>query len=258
MNAWLRLMSFNIRFDNPLDAEIGHGWADRLESVIETVEREAPQVVGFQEAIASQMADLTAVLPAYRSVGKPRQAGEFGEHVPIFFSSERFVLESSGDFWLSSPPEVEGSLGWDARDPRHCTWAVLSDQAGERTFAVFNTHLDRWGENARVEGARLIGGRRTIAGDLPAVVMGDFNATEDSEVLAVLRSVGFRDTYREVHPDETDIATLHHYKTPEPHRKIDFILCDEHWKVLDAAVVRQPAAGRLPSDHFPVTAELSW
>jgi endonuclease/exonuclease/phosphatase family metal-dependent hydrolase len=251
-------MTFNIRFDTPRDAAEGNRWADRRDSLIETVRREAPDVVGFQEALASQLADLVQALPDYRSVGKPREAGEVGEYVPVFFSTGRFVLEGSGDFWLSATPELEGSLGWDARDPRHCSWAVLCDQHSGRTFAAFNTHLDRWGPLARVEGARLIVARRTIAGPFPAVVMGDFNAPEDSEVVDVLRAAGFRDSFRVVHPDETDVATLHHYRTPDPSRKIDYILCDDHWKVLDAAIVRQPAAGRLPSDHFPVVADLSW
>ncbi|MDQ3944113.1 MAG: endonuclease, partial [Actinomycetota bacterium] len=153
-------MTFNIRFDTPLDAEAGNRWADREESVIETVRREGPDVVGFQEAIGSQLADLVRALPDYGSVGKPRQAGDVGEYVPLFFSAAHFALEGSGDFWLSLTPDLEGSLGWDARDPRHCTWAVLRDQRRDRTFAVFNTHLDRWGANARVEGARLIAARR--------------------------------------------------------------------------------------------------
>jgi endonuclease/exonuclease/phosphatase family metal-dependent hydrolase len=251
-------MTFNIRFDTPVDAEAGNRWADRRESVRQTVRREAPDVIGFQEALASQLADLVHDLPDYHSVGKARQAGEVGEYVPVFFSAARFALEASGDFWLSLTPELEGSVGWDARDPRHCTWTVLRDRDGERTFAVFNTHLDRWGANARVEGARLIVARRAIAGSFPAVVMGDLNAREDSDVLMALRSARFRDSFRDVHPEETDVATVHHYQAPDPSRKIDYILCDEHWKVLDARIVREQAGGRLPSDHFPVVAELSW
>jgi endonuclease/exonuclease/phosphatase family metal-dependent hydrolase len=39
--------------------------------------------------------------------------------------------------------------------------------------------------------------------------------------------------------------------------KIDYVLCDGRWMVRDAAVVRDEVDGRLPSDHYPVTAELT-
>jgi endonuclease/exonuclease/phosphatase family metal-dependent hydrolase len=40
--------------------------------------------------------------------------------------------------------------------------------------------------------------------------------------------------------------------------KIDYILCDDRWGVIDAAVIRSGRGGRFPSDHFPVTAELAF
>jgi endonuclease/exonuclease/phosphatase family metal-dependent hydrolase len=95
-----------------------------------------------------------------------------------------------------------------------------------------------------------------LAADLPSVVVGDFNAKEDSEPLETLRNAGFRDTFREVHPDAVDVQTAHHYKELSGNRKIDFIMCDRRWTVRSADIIREPAAGRLPSDHFPVVAEL--
>jgi endonuclease/exonuclease/phosphatase family metal-dependent hydrolase len=49
---------------------------------------------------------------------------------------------------------------------------------------------------------------------------------------------------------------VHHYRDLSGPRRIDFIWCDAGWEVLDADIVREPAAGRLPSDHYPVTADL--
>lgn len=252
----IRAMTFNIRFDTPEDEPGGNRWASRVKSVVETVRRCAPDVVGFQEALRSQLSDLTSALSEYRAVGRPREAGEVGEYVPLFFNRERFDALDYGDFWLSDTPDVEGSLGWDAPDPRHCTWAVLDDKRTRQRFAVFNTHLDRWGEQARLEGARLIVKRTELTPGLPYLVMGDFNAGESSQPLEALRAAGLADTFRLVHPDATDVATVHDFELHRFSEKIDFVMADSTWHTLDAGIVREPAAGRLPSDHFPVFADV--
>src|SRR5688572_8712786 len=54
----IRFMTFNLRFDTILDAEAGNRWANRAKSVFETLRREGPDIVGFQEALNSQLADL--------------------------------------------------------------------------------------------------------------------------------------------------------------------------------------------------------
>ncbi|HVL90731.1 MAG TPA: endonuclease/exonuclease/phosphatase family protein [Actinomycetota bacterium] len=251
-----RFMTFNIRFATPADDAAGHGWTDRRDPVVSTIRACAPDVLGVQEALRGQLDDLVAGLPDHQVIGKPREVGDKGEYVPLFVH-RRFEIEQSGDFWLSSTPEVEGSLGWDAPDPRHCTWARLRDAATGVRFAVFNTHLDRWGLIARVEAVRLIAARVALAPELAAVVMGDFNEPEDSEALDLLRASGLRDTFRVLHPAETNVQTVHQYTELPGTYKIDYVMCDARWTVHAAEIVRRPAGGRLPSDHYPVVATLS-
>jgi endonuclease/exonuclease/phosphatase family metal-dependent hydrolase len=252
----VRFMTFNIRFDTVLDEPAGNRWNDRVTSVVETVRAFNPDIVGFQEALRSQLADLTASFPDYVGFGKPRDVGETAEYVPVFVLGKRFDVQESGDFWLSPTPRVEGSRGWDTDVPRHCTWAKLKDREAGPRFAVFNTHLDVKGSLARFEAAKVILAEVALAPDLPSVIMGDFNAPEDSEPLEVFRRAGFRDSFREIHPAVGDVQTIHHYVDLSGTRKIDHILCDHRWKILSADIIRRPAAGRLPSDHFPVVAEL--
>lgn len=254
--APIRFMTFNIRFDTVLDAASGNRWSDRDASALETVRNQQPDVVGFQEALKSQLADLSAGLPGYRGVGKPRDVGDTAEYVPLFFDIARFELEGQGDFWLSPTPDVEGSRGWDTDVPRHCTWARLKDRRSGTRFAAFNTHLDVKGELARLEAAKLIVTRIAVAPGLPSVTLGDFNAPEDSDPLGIFRAAGFRDSYREIHPHATDVQTIHHYNQRSGSKKIDYIMCDRHWRVLRADIIRDEARGRLPSDHFPVMADL--
>lgn len=252
----LRLMTFNVRFDTILDADAGNRWTERVASVVETVRRFDPDVVGFQEALRPQLHDLIAALPEHVAVGRPREAGDVGEYVPIFGHRQRLRLLEFGDFWLSDTPEISGSLGWDAHDPRHCTWASFVGPWDDGSFVVFNTHLDRWGALARLEAAKLIVKRIELAGRLPTIVMGDLNAEEGSVVLATLHRAGFRDTFRDAESGATDVQTVHHYREHSGDRKIDYVLCDERWRVLRAGIIREPAAGRLPSDHYPVVAEV--
>ncbi len=254
--APVRFMTFNLRFDTVLDEPAGNRWSDRREAVFETIARERPDIVGFQEALRSQLSDLSASLPDRQGIGRPRDIGDTAEYVPLFFDKSRFELAEYGDFWLSPTPEVEGSRGWDTDVPRHCTWAQMRDERTGALFSVFNTHLDVKGSLARAEASKVILTKVAVAPGLPAVVMGDFNTTEDSPPLETFRSAGFRDTYRVVHPDATDVQTIHGYYEFEGPTKIDYILCDARWDVLDARIVRDRAAGRLPSDHFPLTADL--
>jgi endonuclease/exonuclease/phosphatase family metal-dependent hydrolase len=249
-------MTFNIRFDTTADAETGDRWADRRTSVIETIRRFDPDVVGLQEALPGQLWDLQEAFVDHTVVGEPREAGDLGEYVPILVRRGRFGLEQHGDFWLSPTPETPGSRGWDARDPRHCTWARIHDRSSGLRAAVFNTHLDRWGLLARLEASRLIVARAALTPDLPTVVMGDLNAPEDSQSLSTFRAAGLLDTFRQVHPDRTDVQTVHHYTNLSGPSKIDFILCDRRWEVVTANIVRERAAGRLPSDHYPVVVVL--
>lgn len=252
----IKVMSFNIRVDTLTDVTAGNQWVNRAASVIATVRRFAPDVIGFQEALSSQLDDLIGAFPSHQAVGSPREAGDIGEYVPILFDRRRFQAEAFGDFWLSPTPEVSGSTGWDAAHPRHCTWLRMLDRMSRRPWVVFNTHLDHRGAVARLEAARIIVSRAIVAPGLPTLVLGDLNADETSEPLRALCAAGLRDTFRDVHPDEHDVQTVHRYLTQSGARKIDYILCDGRWEVLAAEIVREPAGGRLPSDHFPVIAEL--
>jgi endonuclease/exonuclease/phosphatase family metal-dependent hydrolase len=252
----IRFLTFNVRLDTVADEAAGNGWRDRLASVLETVRRADADVTGFQEVRRSQLYDLSEALSDRQGVGKPREAGDLGEYVPIFFRRSRFEREDGGDFWLSTTPETEGSIGWDASSPRHCTWVRLRDGADGTRFAVLNTHLDVRGALARVEAARLIATRSAIAPRVPTVVLGDMNAEEGSEPLEILRAAGFRDTFRYAHPAARDVQTVHHYVDLSGRRKIDYILCDAAWLVERADIIRRRAAGRLPADHYPVIADL--
>lgn len=104
-----------------------------------------------------------------------------------------------------------------------------------------------------------------IAANLPALLTGDLNITEDNPAYAVLGrpttlgAIRWIDSYREVHPNRTpDEASGHAFKGGTKGSRIDFIFHTEHFIATESAIDRTARDGRYPSDHFPVTAVLRW
>src|SRR5688500_2630733 len=176
----LRVMTFNIRYDNPSDGV--NAWPNRKDWVASLVRFHGADVVGVQEALAHMLTDLDARLPGFARVGVGRADGRAeGEFSAILYRAERLELLDSGTFWLSPTPEVPGSKGWDTAIERIATWARFRDRRTGCSHLHLNTHFDHIGEQARQESARLIRRRiATIADDLPIIVTGDLNADPQS------------------------------------------------------------------------------
>lgn len=262
----LRLMTFNVRYENPADPG-SRAWGRRVISAVRMIHDEAPDIIGVQEALHGQAADLWASLPDYEFFGVGRDDGRrAGEYAGIFHRRDRFIVDPAerGTFWLSDTPERPGSKTWGNRWPRVVSWMRLTDRASGRSFYVFNTHWDHQNQQAREKGAALLARRiaaRRHAGE-PVVLLGDFNAVEDNPGLALFtqgRAGGgvprFIDTFRALHPGNPARTTLHFWSGSRAGaRKVDHILASEGARVLAAAV--RDTDEPMVSDHFPVTARV--
>jgi endonuclease/exonuclease/phosphatase family metal-dependent hydrolase len=254
----LQIMTFNIRQGRALDG--ANRWYRRRDLVFEVIRRYPPHVLGAQEVNPNQLDELLDALDGYGAVVHRRYGGLFGAAAPILFDTRRLEAGQNGDFWLSPIPDGKRMRAWDAAVPRICTWAVFSDRETGERFVVFNSHFDQRGVEARLHSANLVVQRMEEMSHLPRLFLCDLNANEQSEPLQIFLRAGYRDTFRVIRPDEAPFFTYHRFAG---HRaggrmgKIDYILCDDRWTVLDAAIVRDEFEGRLPSDHYPVTARLS-
>jgi endonuclease/exonuclease/phosphatase family metal-dependent hydrolase len=241
--AALRIMTFNLRRDVAADGP--HRWAERKDLVARLVRRHAPHVVGTQEGLAHQLADLDARLPGYRRVGGCRQGDGSDEHNAIYYDATRMSLVEHDDFWLSDAPQRPGSATWGNRHPRMVTWARLHDAVSGHDVTVANTHLDHESPRARREAAALIMRR------IPhAILLGDFNEEPGSEVHKILCGASRKDT---THLDET--PTFHGF-TAHNRARLDWILVPVGAHVKHAAVLKERPEGRYPSDHDPVMADV--
>ncbi len=261
--APLRVMTWNIRYDNPADGV--HAWPLRREELLSAVISQRLDVLCIQEGLKHQVGYLRDGLTGFDVRGVGRDDGkEQGEYAAIYFRTSRFTCGDAGTFWLSPTPEVP-SKGWDAALPRIVTWVRLYDSLARADVFVFNTHFDHQGVVAREQSAGLIREKvRAIAGTSAFVLTGDFNAGEkDSCYRILVARLGpppfFNDAMHHAlvpHAGPRVSYTGFPFVSDIPRERIDFIF------VNDAAQVRRHAildARREPgyiSDHLPVVADL--
>lgn len=257
----MKLMTFNIRYDNPADGV--NSWEERKEFVIQFLGEYEPDIMGLQEALGHQVAYLEKNLVVYGFLGVARDDGKAtGEFAPVFYRKDRFRVVDWGTFWLSETPEDTGSVGWDAALPRICTWAKLHDLMIGSDFFFLNTHFDHVGASARIESSRLISGFIQNSTDgLPVILTGDFNCTPDEEPYRVLTQgdPGLWDACgdeRFVIPCRE--GTFNGFVQNQHTGRIDMILLKGDLEVTDYQVVRSMKGEMFVSDHWPVIVTARW
>jgi endonuclease/exonuclease/phosphatase family metal-dependent hydrolase len=269
----VRVMSFNVRGASHRRDGINL-WEKRAAMNVETIRRYGPDVIGFQECHNENLEVYEKELPGYvRLPGPVYGTVQVEEYAAIFFDPERFEKLDSGGFWLSDTPE-EYSASWGNEVVRSANWAVLRCRENGASFLHANTHLDHVSESARIEGNRLILEQTQRArdnhGDPPIVVTGDFNCKPGTPPYRVFIEQGFVDTFLAAgNEDGEDAFTFHAFKgerftpsdTDKPVGRIDWILVRDDSgivKIRSHEILRDgdEEAGRYPSDHYPVLAEL--
>ncbi len=252
----LRVMSLNVR--TPADTEGDKRWQVRRAAMLALLREQHPDVIGTQE-LGKQQADyLARHLDGYRWFGEGRRGGDGDEHMGVFYDGRTLKVVDSGNFWLSNTPEVAGSITWGHPLPRMVTWALFERLGDRRRFYLYNTHLPYrdQDEPARVRGATLILSRlRQLPGDVPVVLTGDFNSEPDGATYHTL-TAQLADA-RVLAPQRAGPPATFHGFTGKADRQLDWILV-RGFVVKHFATLDQRPGGVLPSDHFPVMAELAW
>jgi endonuclease/exonuclease/phosphatase family metal-dependent hydrolase len=257
----VRVMTYNIRLD--LESDGVNRWANRRDQFVGQIKVMQPAILGLQEVVPGQKADLERTLPGYTFLGLPRDDGKTnGEYSNLAFDRSVFRLRSSGTFWLSPNPTVPAKA-WDAGYPRVATWAHLVRRSDGKRILALNTHLDNSGEQARLLGARQIASwlaANRAAGEA-VVVTGDFNTEPGTLPVRELThsALGLRDAHEAAQLLVGPEGTFNNFKAvPDETRRIDYVLVDPSMTVRSHAVLAWLIeGGRVASDHFPVVADLS-
>ncbi len=170
----LKIMSFNLRMDCQSDGL--NSFSNRYERAFSVIEREKPDIVGFQEVTDAMRAKVKAQLKGYEFAGCGRDRDYHGEAMLIAYRTDIFELISCENIWLSETPSVAGSRYYDDNHSgcsRMYTMIRLKHDEIEKPFRFINTHLDH-------EGGRLLEARQLTDAlsrlDEKFILTGDFNA----------------------------------------------------------------------------------
>lgn len=257
----IRAMSFNILSDDNKE----HPWIERKGRVASMIRFHQADLIGLQEPSLSQIDDLAKILPEYEIVPGIASGKEGQFYDPILFRKSRFVLISTGTFYLSETPEA-ASLGWDAKLVRSATWVQLNDKKSGKPFYFFNTHLDYYGRLARDESARLLKKKiQEIAGEAPVVLTGDFNLFPQIGGAETYQILTERSSPGRLVDAQTSTLFPHHGPTGtwsgfkeagQPGIKPDYIFVTPQIEVYLHGILGDTFDGQFPSDHLPVIADL--
>ena len=250
----LKIATFNLRMDTPSDGE--NAWFHRKDMVNDLIRFYGFDLFGTQEGFTHQLNDILR-LSDYRFIGVGRDDGkDAGEHCAIFYRSDRFKVLDQGDFWLSEHPEKPGR-GWDGTCcNRICTWGKFEDLKNHKQFYFFNVHYEYEGDVARRESSNLMISRiKSIAGNQPVFLTGDFNAFPTEEPILILNDSGFlNDSYKITKEAPFGpVCTYHGYdSTIKTEERLDYIWVTDSIQIDKYGVLTNTLYGHTPSDHFPV------
>ena len=245
----ITIMSTNVRFYNPLDL-FKKSWFYRADLIAQDIETVSPDIIGFQEATFLHYNYLSNIMEGYDSVMAYRDDFVLSEGCPIFWRTDRFEMLDSGSFWLSETPEVM-SKDWGSSHYRIAVYVILRDKNTDKEFAVFNTHLDHVSDEARINGIKVVLDKISEFGDLPSYLMGDMNATDDTET--ILSTKDSFDDAKKISPVTEDTRTFHGWGDPEENERIDYILISKgDAQVFEYHVLNNLHDGVYSSDHSSI------
>ncbi|GAB2787227.1 endonuclease/exonuclease/phosphatase family protein [Rhabdobacter roseus] len=255
--ATINVATYNLRYNTASDGV--NAWPNRKENVKALVQYHEFDLFGTQEALRGQLDDV-AELKEFAFLGKGRDDGQQGgEHSAIFYRKDRFKVLESGDFWLSETPDVPGK-GWDATCcNRICSWAKFQDLNTKKQFYFFSVHFDHQGVKARQESGKLMVKKiQEIAKSTPAICVGDFNSTPDTEQIKHMQTL-LSDAHQVTKvPPYGPEGTFNAFKWDAPLRdRIDYIFVSPKIQVLKYGVLTDAKEQRFPSDHLPVVAKIT-
>lgn len=250
MSEKIKVMTFNLRVAVKGD---GINYFDyRLPRIVEFLNAEKPDVVGFQEVNDHMKEALYEHLTDYVVVGCGREASYRGESACLAYKKDRFQLIELENFWLSATPDLPGSrYGIDQSPcPRVTTAALLKLREASAPFWFINTHLDHEGSVARLLGSIQIV-QFASTKKHPCIITGDFNATPESKAIAV-----FTSNARFPMVDCTaNIGPTFHDYSDKPRSKIDYIFTNMPCDINESVLYHdEPVEGVYLSDHSPVGA----
>lgn len=263
-----RILSCNIRVALPQDSLKGVGWDKRKEACLEVIKNQNADIICAQEVLKVQYEDMCEALSGYDSfgfIGPDMDAFPEGYHGiaknVIFYSKKRYELRSQGNYWLSETPHIAASMSWGSARARHCNWVRLYDKYTGKEFRVLNTHLDHIAQEAKEAQINMIlNEAKQYQETFPQLLIGDFNANMDNNVIKSISLAGWTDIFAKLNPDRANARSYHGFKGMHDDSgdsgRIDFIFSYGPVEAIASRLITDEVNGMFPSDHFFLSSDV--
>ena len=256
MKDQFTVLSFNLRFG--LSDDGSNSWIYRREGVAELLRRHQVDFIGLQEANDFQVDFVDNLLANYSYIGRRMQAPHFWQNNVLFYRPEwQCVFQKH--LYLSPTPDIPSRFS-DSQWPRQCTIGLFKKDL--KQLLCINTHFD-FKPSVQCRSARFIMDLISqSASHLPVILMGDFNATPDSDCHRIF--TGYKAETKTKAPrlrnvfDKPYPATYHGFSGDSEGECIDWILYCGPVIPVRRDVIRSTFTGVYPSDHFPIYATFCW
>lgn len=259
----IKVMSFNIRFENPSDGK--HNWPYRKHLLGEIIHQFSPHLLGTQEGRRPQLLELAKLLPEWRLADQHREWISDRMYPTIFYHPKFIEVMESGDIWLSQTPSVVASKSFDSVFPRLCTWIKGRFIETKQAFIYINTHLDHLKAETRIEQTKVLiqEVKKLLKDSNPFIILsGDFNDHPNGAVYKNIFS-SFPQLYDPwVYKKQAEETSFHKFKPefllePSKGKRIDWIFVSSQFKTNSIELDKTSKGQLFPSDHFPVKASFS-
>src|SRR5690606_1273431 len=167
---------------------------------------------------------------------------------------DRLRLDAWTVRWFSDTPTAPGSRSWGNPLPRIVTLCRFTDMTNGLRFGAADVHWDGASAVSRLRSAEVL--LLWLDPAVPWLVVGDLTGTVADPAVALLLAGGLRDTLAYLGPRGPGAATHHAWDGSTWGTRIDHVLVDDRWDVLRAHIDHSRPGGRLPSDHWPVVADV--
>lgn len=190
-----RFATFNVRYVNASNGDTGDKlWANRRKAVTDIVKDYDFDIVGFQEVTGnnkdpqtgkSQLQDMKDMLPNYATYDVEREGKKYSYN-SIFYKKDKYTVVEQGFWYVNDHPSTPG-LSWqyfgDANTiARTLAWIRFRDNESQKEFYFACTHMNYGAASSGVYGAELNTRMlREIVGQMPVVLVGDFNMHRTQE-----------------------------------------------------------------------------
>lgn len=233
----MKIMTFNVKNDMKKVTD------EKVREIIEFLQKENPDVIGFQELTFSLKEKLAKELKDYTFYGRSRYGINtfFDEYNSLLVKKNIEIIETATYSLGKNPYKVASAkLGSIARI---CT--MVTCIYNKKKIKIVNTHLENKKSNIKIFQLEVLY-ELLKNNNYPLILIGDFNMiSENKNLISFIKKMNLIDTCKNEGKtrDET-----------EANSPIDHILIDSSLKVYKAKKISDISV----SDHYPLICEINF